>query len=327
MITTRKLYELFETKWLMVRQNPGGKSPYIQGYLLGFAGIINIEEALDPVNKTGIIKLKIGNGEVQTQEVDFSDTDPDELIPVHAAGALNAAGFTGCTFGVDDETGRLKLTPTNPAVKWVQIYGDLAAALHFGNCRHNEGKGCFIWASFDGDLKSAAETEQWTEDKVIENDSPRGVPVKFTSPGKRTGTKIVLADRLSSRMAKQMINGGRWIDGTVSTPEIYEPPTPGDNSENGRVDVFTYSEIFDKNNSTEGDEAFIRERMYIGCVGKQQRSGGAGSHSDSEYTLTAADYTGEDGKQHASPRESDFTQAQWDALQMSGVIVDDWEAA
>jgi len=326
MITTRKLYELHEIRWLMQRQNPGGKSPYIQGQLLGFAGIIDITEAIDPTTKTGTIKLKIGNGEVQTQAVDFSDADPDELLPVHAAGALNAAGFTGCTFGVDDETGRLKLTPTNPNVKWLQIYGDLAAALHFGNCRLNEGKGCFLWASFDGDLKSAADTEQWSEDKVIQNDSPRGTPVKFTSPGKRTGTQIVLVDRLSSRMAKQMINGGKWIDATLNTPEIYEPPTEA-TKDPGRVDVFTYSEIFDKNNSTEGDEAFIRERMYIGCVGKQLRTGGAGSHSDSEYTLTAADYTGEDGKIHASPRESDFSQAQWDALQMSGVIVSDWEAA
>jgi len=327
MITTRKLYELFEFKWFMQRQNPGGTSPHIQGYLLGFAGIIDITKVLDSVNKTGTIKLKIGNGEVQTKVVDFSDADPDELIPVHAAGALNDANFVGCSFDVDEETGRLKLTPTDSAVKWIQIYGDLAAALHFGNCRLNEGKGCFIWASFDGDLKNAAETEQWTENKEIVNDSPRGAPVKFTSPGKRTGTQIVLTDRLSSRMAKQMINGGRWIDGTVDTPEIYEPPVSGSNSETGRIDVFTYSEIFDKNNSTEGSEAFIRERMYIGCVGNQKRTGGGGSHSDSEYTLTAADYTGEDGEQHASPRESDYTQAQWDALQMSGVFVNDWETA
>ena len=327
MITTKRLYELFETKWLMERQNPGGKSPYLQGYLLGFTGIINILKALDPVSKKGIVKIKIGNGEVQTEEVDFSTADPDELTPEAAAEALNAAGFTLCTFSVDDETGRLMLSPDDASIKWVQIYGDVAAALQFGNCRLNEGKGCYIWASFDGDLKSVAETEQWSEDKVIQNDSPRGDPVKFTSPGKRTGTQIVLTDRISSRAAKQMINGGRWLAGAVDKPEVYEPPVVGNNTETGRVDVFTYSEIFDKNNSTEGDEAFIRERMYIGCVGKTIPSGGAGSHKDSQYTLTAADYTDADGEEHASPRESDFTQAQWDALQMSGVIVSDWENA
>jgi len=327
MITTKRLYELFETKWLMERQNPGGKSPYLQGKLLGFAGRIDILEALNSTTKKGIVKLKIGNGDVQVKEVNFSTVDPAELIPVEAADALNAAGFTGCIFGVDEETGRLVLSPNDASIKWVQIYGDVAAALQFGNCRLNEGKGCYIWASFDGDLKSVAETEQWSEDKVIQNDSPRGAPVKFTSPGKRTGTQIVLTDRISSRAAKQMINGGRWIAGSVDTPESYEPPVVGNNAETGRVDVFTYSEIFDKNNSTEGDEAFVRERMYIGCVGKTVPSGGAGSHKDSEYTLTAADYTDADGKEHASPKESDFTQAQWDALQMSGVIVSDWENA
>ena len=325
MITTRRLYELFETKWLMERQNPGGKSPYLQGYLLGFTGTINILEALDPT-KRGVVKLKIGNQDVQAKLLDFTSSTPTALTAAAAVQVLNAAGFTGCTFSVDGDTGRLKVAPSNASIKWVQIYGDVAAALQFGNCRYNEGKGCYLWPSFDGDLKSLTETEQWSEDKVIENDSPKGVPVKLTTPGKRTGTQFVITDRLSSRAAKQMINGGRWIIGSDGTPEIYEPPA-GANSDPGRVDVFTYSDVFDKNSNTEGDEAFVRERMYIGCIGKQIRTGGAGSWNDSQYTLTAADYVGDDGKDYASPRESDFTQAQWEALQMSGILVSDWESA
>ena len=326
MITQRKFYELFETKFLMQRQNPGGKSPYLQGYLLGFTGTINILEALDPATKKGTVKLKIGSGEVQVEEVDFSAASPAEITPEQAAEALNAAGFAMCTFSVDNETGRLMLSPDDASIKWAQIYGDVAAALRFGNCRYNEGKGCYIWASFDDDLKSAAEDEQWSEDKVIENDSPLGTPVKYTIPGKRTGAHLTFTDRLSSRAAKQMINGGRWISGSDDRPEVYEPPT-GVNNEPGRVDVFTYSRILDKYVNSEGDEAFVRERMYIGCTGKLKRTGGSGSMSDSEYSLTAADYIGEDGNYYASPRESDFTQAQWDALQMSGVIVNDWENA
>jgi hypothetical protein len=325
-ITTKRLYELFETKWLMQRQNPGGKSPYLQGYLLGFAGTINILEALEPVTKTGTVKLKVGNGAVQSRTVNFSTFDPAALTPSQAVQALTNAGFTGCTFSIDPETNRLKLTPTDTAVKWTQIYGDLAAALNFGGCRYAEGKGCYLWPSFDGDLKSLAETEQWGEDTTIENDSPLGTPVKYTRAGKRSGTQIVITDRMSSYAAKQMINGGKWLSGDVDQPEVYEPPVASD-SEPRRMDVFTYSEVFDKNDNTEGDEIFIRERMYIGCVGHQTRTGGAGSWSDSEYTLTAATYIGDDSREHASPRETNYTQAQWETLQMSGVLVDDWENA
>lgn len=305
----------------MTRQNPGGKSAYLQGYLLGFTGEVNISEAL--TDDEGIVRIKVGNGEVQSRLVEF--IDPEELTPAKAVTALSSAGFTGCKFSVDLETNRLRVEPTDSNIQWIQIHGDVAAALQFGGCRFNEGKGCYIWASFNNDLKSVAETEQWSEDTVIENDSPRGVPVKHTTPGKRTGTQFVITDRLDSREAKQMLNGGTWISGTLETPDVYEPPT-ATSSVTTKIDVFTYSEVFDKNTNVEGDEAYVRERMYIGCVGKVIPTGGAGAWKDGEYTITAPDYKNEKGEDKASPRESDFTIAQWDQKQMSGVIVEDWES-
>jgi hypothetical protein len=325
-ITTRRLYELFETDWCAMRQNPGGTSPRVKGYLLGFAGTINILEAIDPTDKTGVIKLKVGNGPVQVLTVDFSSATPAALTPSSAVTALTAAGPDGCAFSVDPETNRLKLAPSGSGVLFIQIYGDLAGALNFGNCRYSEGKGCYLWPSFDGDLKSVAETEQWDEDTVIENDSPLGAAVKYTKAGNRSGTQIVLTDRLSSRAIKQMINGGTWISGDAVTPESYEPPISSDD-EARRIDVFTYSEIFSKNDNTEGDAVFIRERMYIGCVGHATRTGGAGNWNDSEYTLTASDWEDDAGKEHASPKENDYTPSQYEALQLRDVLVTDWENA
>jgi hypothetical protein len=323
-ITTRKLWELFEVSWLMMRQNPGGKSAYLQGYLLGFAGTVNIKDVLKD-NKEKL-KIKVGSGTVQkpAEDLDFSRYDPAELTVSEAVTALNAAGFEGCEFSIDDKTGRLKLSPTSDKVRFIQIYGDLAAALHFGNCRLGEGKGCYLWASFDGDLKSVTETEEWDEDKKIENDSPIGKKVTYTIPGKRGGTQIVVTDRLASREAKQMINGGIWKSGDANTPEMYEPPASA-SGDSGKVDVFTFSKIMEKNDNTEGDEAFVRERMYIGGVGHMARTGGAGNWSDSEYTLTFGSFMGDDDKEHASPRESDYTQAQWSALGLDGIIETGWE--
>jgi len=326
MITTKKLWEFFEDDWLMMRQNPGGTSPALQGYLLGFAGTINILDAIDPTTKKGEIKVKVGNGAVQVKMVNFSDAVPTALTPSAAAVALEAAGFEDCVFSVDPETNRLKLEPAAEGVRWIQIYSDAAAALNFGNCRNGEGKGCYILPSFDGDLKTVAETEEWGEDKKIENDSPLGAKVSYTVPGKRGGTQLVLTDRLASREAKQMINGGIWLSGDVDKPEVYEPPVAS-SDDTRRVDVFTFTKVFDKNNNTDGDEVFIRERMYIGGVGHMKRVGGSGNWSDSEYTITFGAYTGSDGKEHANPRETDYTQAQWEALNLDGVIETDWANA
>jgi hypothetical protein len=324
MSVKRKLYELFEYAWIMMRQNPDGLSAYLLGYLLGFSGTINISGAINPTTKKGTLKIKVGSGAVQTKEVNFTGTEFTELTPDEAAEKLQAAGFESCVFSVDSETGRLKLAPTGAS--FIQIYGNLAAALHFGNCRLNQGKGCYLWGSRDGDLKSAAETENWEEDKKIENDSPAGKKVTHTTPGKRGGTQIVLTDRLASREAKQMINGGFWIDGTAEKPDIYEPPAES-GGDTRKVDVLTYSKIFAKHDNVEGDEKYIRERAYIGGVGHVKRTGGAGNWTDSEYTLTVGSYTGEDEQEHASPRETDYTRSQYEALGLDGIIVEDWENA
>jgi len=326
MITTRKLWELFEVSWLMMRQNPDGTSPYLKGYLLGFAGTIDITDVLN-AQKKATLKIKVGDGAVQSKEVNFTGSTTAALTPSLAVDPLNHAGFTGCTFSFDGETNRLKLAPTAPGVKWIQIYGELAAALNFGNCRRSQGKGCYLFASMDGDLKAAAETEDRSEEKKIENTSPLGTPVVYTVAGKRGGTQLVLTDRLSSREAKQMINGGIWIGGDASRPETYEPPVASDN-EPKRVDVFTFSKIMEKNDNTEGDEKFIRERMYIGGVGHMNRTGGSGNWNDGEYTLTFGTYIDNDKKEHASPKESDYTVSQWEALNLKdGIIEMDWENA
>jgi len=123
-----------------------------------------------------------------------------------------------------------------------------------------------------------------------------------------------------------MFNGGIWKTKSETTPETYEPPV-GSSRAGGKVDVFTYSKIMDKVDSTEGDEAYVRERLYIGGIGKMARTGGAGSWTDSEYTLTFNTYTDDKGKEHGSPQETDYTLNQWDLFGLSGVIVDDWEKA
>ena len=325
MIKTKRLRELFEVSWLMMRQNPGGKSPYMQGYLLGFNGTVDLAAAFGTAAKADL-KIKVGNGDVRRLSVALNGIIDVDSAKSALNSALDSEAVTDCVFDEDEKTKRLRLKPVGSNVRFIQIWGDLAAALQFGDCRFNEGRGCYLWASMDGDLKSVAETENWEEDKTIENESPFGTKVTYTVRGKRENTQIVVADRIASREAKQMINGGRWIAGDADTPEMYEPPHGGSNKA-GKVDVFTYSKIMDKFENIEGDEAYVRERLYIGGTGRMARTGGAGSWTDSEYTLTFNTYTDDEGRDHASPRESDYTIMQWDKFELSGVIVDDWANA
>ena len=329
MIKTKKRYELFEASWLMMRQNPGGTSPYLQGFLLGFAGTINILEAIDPAAKSAELKVKIGSEETQARTVFFKTEEganPAALTPTAAAEALNAAGFEGCVFSFDPETNRLKLEPEDPSVKWVQIYGALAGALRFGGCRSGEGFGCYLLASFDGDLKSASETEEWSEEKKIENESPLGAPVRYTVQGRRKGTQLTLTDRADSPEAMQMLNGGRLVLEGEGIQGMYEPP-PADGGDPRKVDVFTYSKVFGKNDNSPGDEKSVRERMYIGGTGKAAKTGGGETFYDSEYALSFGSYTGDDGQEHASPRTTDYSLGQWEAMNLCGVIEADWENA
>ena len=324
MIKTKRLRELFEVSWLMMKQNPGGYSAFMQGYLLGFKGEIDISEAFKNGNIPKL-KIKVGNGDVHNLDITLSGKiNVDSVVS-----ALNIAlgeEIDDCEFEKDETTGRLKFLAKEENVRFIQIWGDLAAALQFGDCRFNEGKGCYLWASMDGDLKSVAETENWEEDRKIENDSPFGTKVTYTVRGKRENTQLVVSDRIASREAKQMINGGIWKTGSLNTPETYEPPV-GTSRAAGKVDVFTYSKIMDKFENLEGDEVYVRERLYIGGIGRMARTGGAGSWTDSEYTLTFNTYTDENNKDHGSPKETDYTMPQWDLFELSGVIVDDWEKA
>lgn len=327
MIATKKLRELFEVSWLMMRQNPGGYSPYLQKHLLGFNGIIDISDA--NAGSAGV-KIRVGNGQVHTIEPVFTAPDLASLTPTKAKEALNSAleseEIDDCTFDVDTDTERLMLKASDSGVRFIQIYGDLAAALQFGDCRFREGKGCYLLASMDGDLKSVSETENWEEDKKIENETSFGSKVTYTVRGRRESTQIVVSDRIASREAKQMLNGGKLYKESQNGPEIYEPPVASGHLP-GKVDVFTYSKIMDKDESVEGDEAYVRERVYIGGLGRMVRTGGAGSWIDSEYTLTFNTYMDDSNEEHASPREADYTKSQWDSLGLSGVIVDDWEHA
>jgi hypothetical protein len=311
------------------RQNPGGTSPYLDGKLLGFAGVIDITPALDPITKKAKLAVKVGTGAVQVKEADFSATPYSTLAPGGAAAVLEAAGFTGVEFETDAETGRLALKATDPSIKYVQIYSDLAAALNFGDCRYTEGYGCYFYNGFTEDLKSATPTISNNENIVIENDNGWGDKVSYTRPGSRGSAQIDIVDRRVSNTMKQMVEGGTLKRGSATEPDIYEPPGVADVGER-RLDVHIFTDLFNQKNNAAGSQFRIQEDVYIGCVGHIAESSAGGAWAESTYSLMTGGYTDPNEpdpkkREKNSPKSLYYNRSQWEALNMKAIVEIDWE--
>jgi hypothetical protein len=304
------------------RQNPDG-TPATAQRTLGFAGTIDITNVL--TSGKAKLAVKAGTSAVQVKEIDFSASTPDALTPAEAVIALTAAGFIGVTFSVDAKTGRLMAAASDSSEIWLQVYSDLAGALNFGGCRYTEGKGCYLYPSFDDDVKSAIPTVNWSEDTVIENDGAYGRKTKYTIPGKRDTVTLAIIDKVASNEFKQMVDGGKWIK-VSGQPEVYEPPTGNDQGER-RLDIYCYTYLFVDDSNVKGGQRFIEEDLYVGAVGHASKVIAAGAWTDSQYDFTVGEYTDTNDEHHACPKETKYTRAQWEELNIAnGVIVRDWES-
>jgi hypothetical protein len=130
--------------------------------LLGFTGTIDITSVLGAQN-SAVLAVKIDRQAWQEKTVNFSAATPAALTVDAAVSVLNAAGFTGVIFEKDPGTGRLNMKASSVVtfpITWIeagkertilmyktetQIYGDLAGALDFGQCRQNGGKDTTGW--------------------------------------------------------------------------------------------------------------------------------------------------------------------------------------
>ena len=319
-VSTDNVKPLFAFAWMARRQNPDGKPATAQN-TLGFVGTIDITSVL--TSGRANLLIKVGTSTVQKKSVDFSDATPAALTPAAAVIALSAAGFTGVQFSVDSETGRLKAATTDTSEQWLQIYSELAGALDFGNCRKAGGKGCYLYPSFDDDMKSAIPTTNRTDETVIENDGAFGRKTKLVIPGSRDTVTLQILDKVSSNEFKQMVEGGTLTLPTANTPEKYSPPKSSDNAER-RLDVWVFTYLFTQDQNTKGSYSFVQQDLYLGAVGAVSKVITAGAWTDTQYDFTCAEQTDYDGEIRPVPEEIKFDRSQWDALNLVSVIERDW---
>ncbi len=321
-------YRLWSEGWMARRQSPGNLSPLIWGELFGFAGSTGAK----PAGMTNLdIKIKIGSDAIQTKTLGIDAIPLEGWDVPSAVTALTDLGFTGIIWENNTSIGRLGIKPSaGNEDKIIQIYGDIAAFLQFGNCRFGKGKGCYFYGSDSRgnttDSKSAVGTNTYDEDVNIDNANGRGDLVRLTIPARQNGGQLVITDRRDSVEFRQMVSGGRYTPATASMPEIYDPPDAND-FDTMALDVHVFTPIFTKKRNISGDETYIEEAVYIGCQGRYETTEANGSWTDSICTMTFQTYNTPDDPltERNSPRRMKYTISQWEAANISTVLVRDWD--
>jgi hypothetical protein len=321
-ITNRKGAQYATSGFIAKRCNPDGTMANGQR-TLGFAGAIDITPVL--TGNSADLQIKVGTAPWQKKTVSFSAASPAALTVSAAAAALNAAAFTGCSFSADPGTGRLLLKAADTGQTEIQIYGYLAGALNFGNCRGFEGMGCYYRDySGDDDTVTIQPAVQKDENERIEQEGSHGTKTTIIIAGGRNGEDITVTAKPLDYEFQQMVQGGKYKKGTVTAPAEYEPPLPGDPEVAGAplLTILKIDPVYAANTeSLEGQEAAVKTSLYyatLGSVGDE--SGGAKSLTQFSYTFSAGVYIDENGERHANPHNFLYTTAQWEALDFRALV-------
>jgi hypothetical protein len=318
-LVNRKQAQYATSGFIAKRANPDGTMATGQR-TLGFAGIIDITAVLDSANSAQL-QVKVGTGPWQLKVVNFTAATPASLNVT----ALNAAGFTGCTFSADAATGRLLLKATDTAQTEIQIYGYVAGALNFGGGRAFEGMGCYYvdYVTAD-DTITIQPAVQKDENARIEQEGSHGTKTTLIIAGGRNGEDLTITTKPLDFEFQQMVQGGKYKRATLTAPAEYEPPLPTDKAIIGNplLTIIKVDPLYAPNTeSTEGQEIAVKTATYFSMIGSVgDESGGAKSLAQFTYTFSSGVYTDENGIQHANPLHKSYTAAQWEALAMEALV-------
>jgi hypothetical protein len=290
---------------------------------LGFAGVIDITPVL--TGNSASLQIKVGTAAWQKKTVSFSSSTPAALTVTAAVTALNAAAFTGCSFSADTATGRLLLKATDAGQNEIQIYGYLAGALGFGNCRAFEGMGCY-YADYtsEDDTVTIQGAVQKDDNERVEQEGSHGTKTTVIIAGSRNGEDLTITTKPLDYEFQQMVQGGRYKRGAVTVPAEYEPPISGDPAVVGSplMTILKIDPVYAANSeSLEGQEVAVKTSLYYAALGSVgDESGGAKSLTQFTYTFNAGIYIDENGVRHANPLNTLYTAEQWEALNLPALI-------
>jgi len=306
---------------LLGRSNPDGTKPSASNFL-GFTGTVDLSDVLT----AGVAKLsvKIDDGTIEEKDVTF-DTEGAEPVSditaitvAEAVAALTTSAFTGITWSAGtDVNGETRVKGVSATGTYVQVTGDLAAAMDFGEGVTYGGKGLEIF-KYIGDQEIGSGLTSDTDKidaQTKDSEGPTGGVTRMNIPAIRLGVTAVLTVKVDDWGTRECVERGTW-DRTLDT---YTPPTVADSNDVPIFWVEAFAPLSSKSNNNLGDEGAVEKKTLWNCQG---------SVDDPEYTfdwsarninITASEYTNESGETVAADKYERMSKADYTALNLSDV--------
>lgn len=290
-----------------MRNNADGTTP-TPTRLIGFLGTCDLTEI--GTDQISSMTVKIDGGSPQTEDVDFGSPGVGDIAAVtvaEAITALTAASFTGITWSADSVTGRLKGVSSSGT--YVQIYGELAPLLDFGQGITHGGEGLVFVKAFTK-TTSIGLPKNIKAKEEIETESGDGTLTTMVIEAIMKGLNPAIALNEKSYDLLELIQGGTY-DRTANT---YDPPTSGVTSRPSFwLDI--YSPIYSAGTKKREDKAGYERVVVRNCSGVESDvSHEAKAWASYGFDVTAVEYEDENGAVSAAYQESTPTVAQFATL-------------
>lgn len=293
-----------------MRNNPDGTNPTASRFI-GFTNTVDLSDI--GTDLIGTLTLKIDGGAAESKSVDFSGASDITAVTVaEAVSALTTAAFTNITWSNDATTSRLKGVASSGT--YIQVYGELAPLLDFGQGVLHGGQGLVFVKAFDNtasiglpkNIKAREEIELESGDGTLST-------MIIEAINKGLNPAIVIND--DDYDLKELIQGGTY-DRTANT---YDPKTT-DTTSSPIFWLDVYAPIYAKGTKHREDLAGYKRTIIRSVTGVE----GDVTHetkawATTSYNLSAVEYYDENGTKYASYQEQTPTVAQFTALDPENV--------
>jgi len=295
-----------------MRLNPDGTIPAASRFL-GFTGTVDLSAILD-VGDAADLTVKIDSTAEDTNTVDFTDAvDKAAVTVAEAVAALTTAAFTGITWSLDTATGRLK--GVSATGTYVQVYGELAAALDFGQGLDHGGEGLVFVKSFDDLTKSIGLPKNIKAKEEIDVEGAQGTVTRMVISAKLQGMSPVIATKNKSYDMLEMIQGGTYN----RTNNTYDPPLSS-RTQSPRFFVEVYSPLYSQGVSKMEDLTHYEKLLIRSCIGMEGDVPiEAKAWANYSFNLEATEYVNESSVTLPAWQESQLTLANFEALNVETV--------
>ena len=307
----------FALEGFRVRRSNADGTMAMATRVIGFSGTVNLSKILDGASIVEV-SVKVGAGNWQTEEVDFSAiTDTTAVTVAQAVTALTQAGFTGVTFTKEPGTERLKAAAAGAAE--LQLKGKLFGAMDFGQGIKYGGLGSY-WKSYINDEAiSAALPNDIVEKEEIDMESAKGAVTRMIIPAKRLGASPALVMKFKDDELTQLVQGGEYTPATITEPATYLPPK-SDLGGSPLITLDAFAPLYGDGASQMDQVIGMDRRLFFSCTGIEgDVPMEAKTWAQFAYNLTATEYTDEAGEKFPAEKRFEYNLSQWQAANFAGI--------